>query len=220
MAHFAVQLGSLIEVVNRFGSIFYGSLLGVFVLALGFRRANGHRCVRRPDRPGSSPSWLSRSIRARAASPTLAQPDGRSRGRGRGLAASAATRPPAAELAGLAPTRTADSAESQPVSSFTSVARIGWLAATLMAFAPVAPPRYDTVIVGGRIVDGTGRRPAGRTSRSRTAESPRLERLRHPTASAVIDARNSSSRLASSTSIRMPTIWPSTRQRRTLYVWA
>jgi Na+/proline symporter len=36
-----VQLGSLIEVVNRFGSIFYGSLLGVFVLALGFRRANG-----------------------------------------------------------------------------------------------------------------------------------------------------------------------------------
>ena len=41
VAHFAVQLGSLIEVVNRFGSIFYGSLLGVFVLALGFRRANG-----------------------------------------------------------------------------------------------------------------------------------------------------------------------------------
>jgi solute:Na+ symporter, SSS family len=41
VAHFAVQLGSLIEVVNRLGSIFYGSLLGVFVLALGFRRANG-----------------------------------------------------------------------------------------------------------------------------------------------------------------------------------
>ena len=35
-------LGSLIEVVNRFGSFFYGSLLGVFVLALVFRRANGH----------------------------------------------------------------------------------------------------------------------------------------------------------------------------------
>ena len=34
--------GSLIEVVNRFGSFFYGSLLGVFVLALVFRRANGH----------------------------------------------------------------------------------------------------------------------------------------------------------------------------------
>jgi Na+/proline symporter len=41
VAHFAVQLGSLIEVVNRFGSIFYGSLLGVFVLALTFKRANG-----------------------------------------------------------------------------------------------------------------------------------------------------------------------------------
>ena len=36
VAHVAVQLGSLIEVVNRIGSIFYGSLLGVFVLALGF----------------------------------------------------------------------------------------------------------------------------------------------------------------------------------------
>jgi solute:Na+ symporter, SSS family len=42
VAHVAVQLGSLIEVVNRIGSIFYGSLLGVFVLALVFRRANGH----------------------------------------------------------------------------------------------------------------------------------------------------------------------------------
>jgi solute:Na+ symporter, SSS family len=42
VAHVAVQLGSLIEVVNRIGSIFYGSLLGVFVLALGFPRSNGH----------------------------------------------------------------------------------------------------------------------------------------------------------------------------------
>jgi len=42
VATFAAGLGSLIEVVNRFGSFFYGSLLGVFVLALGFRRANGH----------------------------------------------------------------------------------------------------------------------------------------------------------------------------------
>jgi Na+/proline symporter len=42
VAHVAVRLGSLIEVVNRFGSFFYGSLLGVFVLALAFRRANGH----------------------------------------------------------------------------------------------------------------------------------------------------------------------------------
>jgi Na+/proline symporter len=42
VATFAAGLGSLIEVVNRFGSFFYGSLLGVFVLALAFRRANGH----------------------------------------------------------------------------------------------------------------------------------------------------------------------------------
>jgi Na+/proline symporter len=37
----AAELGSLIEVVNRFGSLFYGSILGVFVLAVGFKRANG-----------------------------------------------------------------------------------------------------------------------------------------------------------------------------------
>ena len=42
VATFAAGLGSLIEVVNRFGSFFYGSLLGVFVLALGFRRVNGN----------------------------------------------------------------------------------------------------------------------------------------------------------------------------------
>ncbi len=39
VAVWAVQLGSLIEVVNRFGSFFYGSLLGVFVLAIGTRWA-------------------------------------------------------------------------------------------------------------------------------------------------------------------------------------
>jgi Na+/proline symporter len=39
VAAYATQLGSLIEVVNRFGSYFYGSLLGVFVLAIGIRRA-------------------------------------------------------------------------------------------------------------------------------------------------------------------------------------
>jgi len=41
VAVYAVTLGSLIEVVNRFGSFFYGSLLGVFVLAIGTRRATG-----------------------------------------------------------------------------------------------------------------------------------------------------------------------------------
>jgi SSS family transporter len=43
VAVWAVELGSLIEVVNRFGSFFYGSILGVFILAVGFPRttANG-----------------------------------------------------------------------------------------------------------------------------------------------------------------------------------
>jgi len=41
VALYAASLGSLIEVVNRFGSFFYGSLLGVFVLAIGSRRATG-----------------------------------------------------------------------------------------------------------------------------------------------------------------------------------
>ena len=50
VASVAVQLGSLIEVVNRFGSFFYGSLLGVFVLALGVQARHRHRRVRRPAR--------------------------------------------------------------------------------------------------------------------------------------------------------------------------
>jgi SSS family transporter len=39
VAIFATNLGSLIEVVNKFGSFFYGSLLGVFVLAFLVKRA-------------------------------------------------------------------------------------------------------------------------------------------------------------------------------------
>ena len=39
---YAAQLGSLIEVVNRFGSYFYGSILGVFILATGFKRATAN----------------------------------------------------------------------------------------------------------------------------------------------------------------------------------
>jgi Na+/proline symporter len=42
IAIWSVELGSLIEVVNRFGSYFYGTILGVFLLAIGWRRANGH----------------------------------------------------------------------------------------------------------------------------------------------------------------------------------
>jgi SSS family solute:Na+ symporter len=40
VAIWAVELGSLIEVVNRFGSFFYGSILGVFLLAIGWSRCN------------------------------------------------------------------------------------------------------------------------------------------------------------------------------------
>lgn len=39
VATFATNLGSLIEVVNTFGSFFYGSLLGVFVLAFAVPKA-------------------------------------------------------------------------------------------------------------------------------------------------------------------------------------
>jgi solute:Na+ symporter, SSS family len=42
VATYAANLGSLIEVVNRFGSFFYGSILGVFLLAMIPRaRASG-----------------------------------------------------------------------------------------------------------------------------------------------------------------------------------
>jgi len=40
-AEFAGRLGSLIVAVNQVGSLFYGSLLGCFVLAFGFRRVRG-----------------------------------------------------------------------------------------------------------------------------------------------------------------------------------
>lgn len=41
VALYVTSLGSLIEVVNRFGSFFYGSILGVFALAILTRRATG-----------------------------------------------------------------------------------------------------------------------------------------------------------------------------------
>ena len=40
VATYAANQGSLIEVVNRYGSIFYGSLLGVFMLAILTKRAS------------------------------------------------------------------------------------------------------------------------------------------------------------------------------------
>ena len=46
VAVWAAELGSLIEVVNRIGSFFYGSLLGVFILAIAFSRTTGNgACV-------------------------------------------------------------------------------------------------------------------------------------------------------------------------------
>jgi len=39
VAMYAANQGSLIEVVNRYGSFFYGSLLGVFILAILTKRA-------------------------------------------------------------------------------------------------------------------------------------------------------------------------------------
>jgi SSS family transporter len=41
VAVYASTLGSLIEIVNRFGSFFYGSILGVFALAILTRRVGG-----------------------------------------------------------------------------------------------------------------------------------------------------------------------------------
>ncbi len=42
VAVWAASLGSLIEVVNRFGSFFYGSILGVFILAIGAKGATSN----------------------------------------------------------------------------------------------------------------------------------------------------------------------------------
>ena len=42
VAVWAAELGSLIEVVNRFGSFFYGSILGVFILAIASRSATSN----------------------------------------------------------------------------------------------------------------------------------------------------------------------------------
>jgi SSS family solute:Na+ symporter len=44
VAVYSANLGSLIEVVNRFGSFFYGSILGVFLLAM-VRRANAKGAI-------------------------------------------------------------------------------------------------------------------------------------------------------------------------------
>ena len=50
VAVWAAELGSLIEVVNRFGSFFYGSILGVFILASRVPARHRQRRVRRSAR--------------------------------------------------------------------------------------------------------------------------------------------------------------------------
>ena len=40
-AQYAGQLGSLVEAVNRLGSLFYGTILGIFLLAFYFKRVGG-----------------------------------------------------------------------------------------------------------------------------------------------------------------------------------
>jgi len=99
VAHFAVQLGSLIEVVNRFGSIFYGSLLGVFVLALGFKRATGTGAFVGLIAGIVTVLTFAFHPRTRGISYLWHNPLGVLVVVVVGLAVSAATRPPAAELA-------------------------------------------------------------------------------------------------------------------------
>ena len=41
-AQFANHLGSLIEAVNIMGSLFYGTILGIFLIAFYFKRIRGH----------------------------------------------------------------------------------------------------------------------------------------------------------------------------------
>ena len=76
VAIWAVELGSLIEVVNRFGSFFYGSILGVFLLAHRLAARHRHRRVRRADRRNDR-GWLRRGEHDHRL--PLAQPDRRRR---------------------------------------------------------------------------------------------------------------------------------------------
>src|SRR5690606_39064584 len=42
VAMFATQMGSLIEAVNILGSLFYGPILGIFLVAFYFKRVQGN----------------------------------------------------------------------------------------------------------------------------------------------------------------------------------
>ncbi len=60
IAVWAAELGSLIEVVNRFGSFFYGSILGVFILAVAVPLATGTGAFVGLIAGMASVAWVSR----------------------------------------------------------------------------------------------------------------------------------------------------------------
>ena len=86
VAVWAAELGSLIEVVNRFGSFFYGSILGVFILAVGFPRATGNGAFVGLIAGMASVAWAASLHRRRL---SLAQRHRRGRGRHRRVSPSA-----------------------------------------------------------------------------------------------------------------------------------
>jgi SSS family solute:Na+ symporter len=61
VAVWAAELGSLIEVVNRFGSFFYGSILGVFILAIAVPFATGNGAFVGLIAGMSSVAWVASS---------------------------------------------------------------------------------------------------------------------------------------------------------------
>ena len=63
-AQYVKGLGSLVEAVNVLGSLFYGGMLGVFVLAFFFRVSAhaGRSSACSPARPSSSRAGISPSI--------------------------------------------------------------------------------------------------------------------------------------------------------------
>jgi Na+/proline symporter len=63
MALYAAQIGPLIVVVNQFGSFFYGSLLGVFALAIGTKRVNGHGAFVGLVAGMSAVAWVAQNYR-------------------------------------------------------------------------------------------------------------------------------------------------------------
>ena len=102
-----------------------------------------------------------------------------------------------------------------------AVVRIAIVVATLLASTDAAlPARYDTVIVGGRVIDGTGR-PAH--PRRLAIKDGRIVAI--GTVQAAQGARTSSthatwwSRQASSTSTRTPTTSRIIRRQRTSSAW-